>query len=140
VRAFELTSFDGKTVSVPHTDGRTLLFFFSPDCVHCWRQAAAWREVLERARGRGVQVVGVAKPSDRQEDVLAMIHDTGLSQLPVYAATEEALARWGVQGTPTTLLLARGGRVQGVWLGRWAPETYATALALIEGSGVDGGD
>lgn len=26
VRAFELTSFDGKTVSVPHTDGRTLLF------------------------------------------------------------------------------------------------------------------
>ena len=105
-------------------DGRKhLLLFFSPHCPYCVQQAPLWRDVLDQLDSNRFSVIGVVGDKEDRSAVAVHVEELGYSKtktaLPIVFLSDEALARYKLVATPTTLLISDAGKVEHVWVGKW---------------------
>ncbi len=105
-------------------DGRKhLLLFFSPHCPYCVQQAPLWRDVLNQIDSNRFRVIGVVGDKEDRRAVSVHVEELGYSKtktaLPIVFLSDEALARYKLMATPTTLLISDAGKVEHVWVGKW---------------------
>lgn len=105
-------------------DGRKhLLLFFSPHCPYCVQQAPLWRDMLNQIDSNRFSVIGVVGDKEDRRAVTTHVEELGYSKtktaLPIVFLSDEALARYKLVATPTTLLISDAGKVENVWVGKW---------------------
>jgi len=102
---------------------RHLLLFFSPSCPYCIQQGPIWADLLNLIDSSRFEVVGIV--GDREDKQKVANHADGLGYfktrlvLPIVSVSDEALARYKLTATPTTLLIDNSGTVEHVWVGKW---------------------
>lgn len=111
--SIRLRGVDGHEVELPmRGDRETVLYFLSPSCAWCDRNVVSIRALAEGA-GAKYRFVGIS---------VALTGDLAVQRdaygFDVFTAVDaNALSRYGVSGTPTTLLVDRQGRVRRAWPG-----------------------
>ncbi|MET0648506.1 MAG: redoxin domain-containing protein [Pyrinomonadaceae bacterium] len=115
---------------------RHLLFYFSPGCPYCVQQAAQWRAALDKVDGGSVSVVGVVREGEDRQAVLAHAEGAGYfktkTPLPIVFFDDDALARYKLTATPTTLLIDDAGKVEQSWVGKWDAEKAGEVAAALK--------
>jgi thiol-disulfide isomerase/thioredoxin len=111
---------DGRRLGPEALAGKVLLVnFWATSCAVCVAEMPELAAVYDAYRSRGLELVAVAMPYDRPDHVL---HFASTRRLPFPVALDpmgRAVAAWGgVEGTPTTWLVAPDGRVVRRWVGR----------------------
>ena len=100
-----------------------VLLFFSPNCPYCVQQAPMWRDMLNQIDSNRFSVVGVVDDKEDKRAVSVHVEELGYSKtrtaLPIVFLNDEALARYKLVATPTTLLMSDAGKVEHVWVGKW---------------------
>lgn len=125
------TLLDGKTSSTTQWPGRVMLVnFWATSCAVCIKEMPRIIETHERFKGRGFDTLAVAM----QYDPPAAVADYAQSRrLPFGVAIDNtgAIAKsfGGIQGTPTTLLVDKRGRIVRRFVGE--PD-FAQLHGLIE--------
>ncbi len=113
-----------------------LLLYFSPSCTYCVQQAPLWRDILNHVDSSRVEVLGLV--SDKQDRKAVFTHAEGLgyfktvTQLPVLFVTNDALVRYKLVATPTTLLVSSAGQVERVWVGKWGQVQTNEVVAALK--------
>lgn len=75
---FQIEDIDFKAVKLSDFKGRfILLFFWSPDCVHCKDEIRQLKEVYKKYKNKGLEVFGVAITSDKP-DWLRISYEEGI--------------------------------------------------------------
>lgn len=105
-------------------DGRKhLLLFLSPTCPYCVQQAPLWRDVLNKVDSNRFSVLGFVDAKEDRQIVSAHAEELGYfkttTPLPIVFLSGDALARYKLIATPTTLLISDAGKVEHVWVGKW---------------------
>jgi thiol-disulfide isomerase/thioredoxin len=103
-------------------DGRRhLVLFFSPSCAYCVQQAPLWRKLLNEVDSTRFSVVGIVGARENKKAVSTHAEELGYfrtrTSLPVVFLNDEALARYKLTATPTTLLINDDGKVERAWVG-----------------------
>lgn len=76
---FQVTSYDGRVVSLEQLKGKVVVaMFFSTTCPHCQNASRAMGPIYEELKGQGLEVVGLA------------LNETGPSGLRSFAANYSA--------------------------------------------------
>lgn len=112
-----------------------LIMYFSATCAYCVQQAPLWRDVLNKLDSSRVEVLGLVSDKQDKKAVLTQAEELGYfktsTPLPVLFVTNEALVRYKLVATPTTLLVSSAGNVEHVWVGKWdEAQTNEVAAAL----------
>jgi len=79
-------------------------------CRPCAREAAALERLYERYRGRGVEVIGV-QVQDTAVDARRFLRTHGATYLAGLDPHLTVANRFGLRGTPYTVVIGRDGRV-----------------------------
>lgn len=102
-------------------DGRepTVIYVFSPLCPWCKRNEANIR-ALVAAAGSRYRIVGVSTVATNLRQYIA----DGHAPFPVYLMkSEDQMRELGLSGTPETLVVDTGARVEKVWPGAYLEPT-----------------
>ena len=82
-----------------------------------------WRDMLNQIDSNRFSVVGVVDDKEDKRAVSVHVEELGYSKtrtaLPIVFLNDEALARYKLVATPTTLLMSDAGKVEHVWVGKW---------------------
>jgi len=125
---------DGRPYELNYSkdERKHLLLYFSPSCPYCVQQAPLWRNVLNKVDSSRVEVLGVVSDQLDKQEVYTHAEELGYFKtkvpLPIMFANNEALARYKLVATPTTLLVGKNGTVEHVWVGKW-DDTKTTDVA-----------
>jgi hypothetical protein len=107
-------------------EGRVVLFFFDPECMHCFDAA----QKLSKLRWRDTRVVGV--PITHPEFGPQFAADTGL-RMTLTADHEKLRSVFPYAGVPTAVVLENGReRTALVRFGGEEPEASLRSVGLIE--------
>lgn len=132
------TDLNGKPYQVQYArDGKKqLLMFFSPSCLYCVKQGPIWRDLLDRIDANRFNVVGIVGDREDKQEVTQHVDGLGYFKtrvaLPVVAVNNDALARYKLTATPTTLLIDDSGRVERAWVGMWDDAKIAEVAAALK--------
>ncbi len=112
-------------------NGRTLVLVLSTHSPSCTESAPFYRQVMQAATaGPGVKLIGVfPEPVAEAASYLAgeSIQVDQVKQIPLHET--------GVVGTPTLILVNRGGIVIKTWVGKLADERQRELLSVISRHG-----
>jgi len=104
-----------------------ILNFWATWCAPCVREMPALDRLAVLLKGTGVEVIAVSEDRKALNKIKPFYDANNLKNLGVYYDVKSALSRKvGVQGLPTTVLIAADGQIAGRVLGvlEWdAPET-----------------
>ena len=93
----------------------TILYWFSPTCAWCEKNAKNFEALAEQAGVRYRFVpVSVAPPAD----LAAYAKRRGIT-VPLYSIDRQTAKSYGFFGTPTTMRLSPTGKVLNVWSGAY---------------------
>lgn len=106
--------------------GRRLVVVLSTTCRFCAESAPFYTRLADAAERSGVQLVAVFAQSI--EDSTRFATGVGLGSAQVVQAYPPA---FGVQGTPSLILVDEEGRVIAIWQGLLQPEDEAVVLEKI---------
>jgi peroxiredoxin len=111
--AVTVVSLQGERVALDALQGKVVLVnFWATDCAVCLQEMPAMVETYRKYRARGFEALFIAMPYDRPDRVL---HYARSEQLPFKVALdiqgEAARAFGGIQGTPTTFIVDKRGRI-----------------------------
>jgi peroxiredoxin len=111
---------DGRRLGPDALAGKVLLVhFWATSCAVCVEEMPEWVAVYEAYRARGLEMIAVAMPYDRADRVLRFVEGRALPFPVALDPMGRAVAAWGgIEGTPTTWLVAADGRVARRWVGR----------------------
>lgn len=115
---------------------RHLLLFFSPGCPYCIKQGPIWVNLLNLIDSSRFEVVGIV--GDREDKQKVASHADALGYfktrlvLPIVSVNDEALARYKLTATPTTLLIDNSGTVEHVWVGKWDQSKINEVAAVLD--------
>jgi thioredoxin-related protein len=120
------TSLKGRVPGVDWSaNGRTLVLAISSTCHFCKDSEPFYRK-LRQELGKGIKMVAVLpQPVTEAEQYLK---NDGVAVDQVKQVSMGAL---GVRGTPTMLLVDKGGMVTKVWTGRLQPEQEEQVLSFL---------
>jgi hypothetical protein len=113
----------GARTVIPVAAGKTpsVIYFFSPTCVWCKRNAEALNRLAERVRGK-YQILGLALSDSGVEDFAKATQMT----IPRYVDPDtKTLNDYKFGPTPETIVVAPGGKVLAVWSGAFSAVTMA---------------
>ncbi len=92
--ALEMTAMDGRKISLADLKGKpVLVMYFSTDCPHCQRAAAAMAPVYQEMSAKGVQFLGLALNPTAEGNLGAFV-DRYQVGFPVATADRSHFARF----------------------------------------------
>jgi peroxiredoxin len=108
--ALQLTMLTGEKVRVDSLHGKTVLYFFNPDCDHCQREAKDISEHLDAFQDYKIYFIAAPDSGDMEE--FASEYD--LSNIPnvffANAEIPEVVRLMGSIGTPTLYIYGNEGQ------------------------------
>ncbi len=109
-----VTTTVGKQIALKHLQGHPVLInFWSVGCRPCIDEMPWLSQLYRRLAPKGLEMIAVAMPDDRPDNVLEIARREGLTYPIALDLTGEiARAFGGVSATPTTLLLGPGGHIR----------------------------
>jgi Redoxin len=120
VPAIKAKDVEGNPVTVSYSEGGlpTVVYVLSPQCGWCARNVENIKALAQGARGK-YRFVALSLSDDKlKENVLN--HDLGF---PVYSGLSgDARAAYKLGGTPQTIVVSAGGRVQKSWTGAYTEQ------------------
>lgn len=107
---------DGNTTQIVFDDSRpTVLYVLSPACGWCKRNEANIKALVSKAGSR-FRFVGLSVVSAGLKDYATRGH----APFPVYAVqSQKQAAKLGLTGTPETLVVGPGAKVEKAWMGAY---------------------
>jgi len=107
---------DGKAIELSFDDSRpTVLYVLSPECGWCKKNEPNIKALVAVAGAR-FRFVGLSTLSVGLKDYIAQ----GRAPFQVYAVqSPEQAAKLGLTGTPDTILVGPGAKVERVWMGAY---------------------
>lgn len=108
---FELTSFDGETLSLLDLRGQIVIVnFWGSWCVPCHAEAPDFQAIHEDFAELGVVIIGV-NWLDVEREALAFLDDYGLTYANGPDIAERIAETYHIQGAPETFIIGRDGMV-----------------------------
>jgi peroxiredoxin len=127
---YQLTDLDGNPVRLEDLRGKVVwLNFFASWCPPCQQETPILRELSERYRDRGLEVVGVSVQETSPDDIRAYAERYELPYTIGFDGSGHILRSYRVFALPTQFFLDTDGRVHTIVNG---PVDEAGASALIE--------
>jgi hypothetical protein len=119
---------DGKPTQLTFDDSRpTVLYVFSPLCGWCKRNEANIKSTVAIAGSR-FRFVGISISSQNLKEYIAQGH----APFPVYLVkSPEQSNQLGFIGTPMTIVVGPGARVQKVWQGAYMEQNQKEVEAFF---------
>ncbi|MBB5061352.1 protein-disulfide isomerase [Granulicella aggregans] len=112
-----LSGFDlnGKPLLVTFSSAsdKTLLLVFSPHCQYCKQNWPRWQKVLDS--GKAMHVLYADLSGDADMAYLDAYDHSKSRQL--IRLDQETKRAYSLSTTPTTLIIGKGGHIDGVWIG-----------------------
>jgi len=111
---------DGSRIGPEQLAGQvTLVNFWATSCAVCVAEMPDLARLHEQYRPRGFAVLAIAMPYDRPDHVLDFVRRRALPFPVALDPMGAAVQAWGgVDGTPSSWLVGRDGRVRAFWQGR----------------------
>ena len=107
----------------------TVLLALSKDCHFCTESAPFYRKLVDETAGRSdVRIVAIF-PREGVSDGNAYLNELGLSVAETRHAPLETI---GARGTPTLVLVDKGGKVVQSWTGRLTSEKELELLSRLK--------
>jgi peroxiredoxin len=115
----KLTTLRDQPVTIPFTQGAagTVLYFFSPTCPWCTKNAPSI-EALSKAVGGRYAVVAVAEAAEKE--LVQTQLGAKPTSIPVYLLPKATQNAYLLRTLPTTLVIDRAGVVLRAWPGAYA--------------------
>lgn len=127
---YQLTDLDGKPVTLESLRGKVVwLNFFASWCPPCQQETPVLRELSERYRDRGLEIVGVSVQETSADDVRAYAERYRLPYTIGFDGSGHVFHTYKVFALPTQFFLDTSGRLVQVVNG---PVDEAGASALID--------
>ena len=132
---FELTAFDGSTVSLAdHADSPVFLYFWSSWCEPCRKEAPAIQALWEEYRDRGYVFIGV-NMLDSEEAARAFADEFALTFPLVTDVAGAVYVDYGVYGLPEAFFLRPGLEVDQKYIGELTEPVLRERLDAIAADG-----
>ncbi len=107
---FELTTFDGRKISLEQLRGRPIVLnFWASWCVPCKAEAKDLQEAYTLFKELGVEFVGIAV-QDTREDAMKFIEEYGVTYPNGLDETGDIARDYKIYGIPKTFVIDREGR------------------------------
>lgn len=111
--AIAVTTLQGESVALSELRGKVVLVnFWATDCAVCLKEMPAMVQTWRTFQAHGFDAIFIAMPYDRPDRVL---HYARGAELPFKVALDirgdAARAFGGIQGTPTTFVIDKRGRI-----------------------------
>ena len=126
------TTWAGEEVPLSSVEGRpTVVNFFASTCVPCITEMPAFEEVYQDLGGAAgpVAFLGIAISSDRSEDALALVEETGVTYPTAKDLDGSVVGALDVSVLPTTVLLDADGGVVASSAGELSADELRDAIA-----------
>lgn len=119
---------DGKPTQLAFDDSRpTVMYVFSPLCGWCKKNEANIKSTVAIA-GNRFRFVGVSTISENLKDYIAQGH----APFPVYVVkSPEQATQLGFVGTPMTIVVGPGAKVEKVWQGAYMNDNQKEVEAFF---------
>ncbi|MBI4687610.1 MAG: redoxin domain-containing protein [Nitrospirae bacterium] len=109
---FKLKSIDGKPVSLSEYKGKiTVIIYWRPDQSRSIEALKDSRDVLKRFKGKGVEVISLIPDGETVEGILKIIKDNEVDFPILIDAAKEVFGGYGIRVYPTTVIIARDGKI-----------------------------
>ena len=122
--AFEVTTLDGRTISLASLKGKVVIVdFWATWCPPCREEIPHFVQ-LYKTYAPKLEILGISLDEDGKEAVAAFVKEHEMTY-PV-ALGDEALGDTfgGIRGLPTTFVIDPQGRIVRKYLGYQPPETF----------------
>ena len=124
------TGLDGRPISLADLKGKAVwINFFASWCPPCQSETPVLRDIADRYRDRGLEVVGISVQETNADDVRAYAERYQLDYTIGADLTGEIFRLYRLWGLPTSFFIAPDGGIRSVVL---APLTEAGAQAQVE--------
>jgi peroxiredoxin len=128
--AFQLTDLDGKQIRLDDLRGKVVwLNFWASWCPPCQQETPVLRELDERYRDRGLEIVGISVQETSADDIAEYAERYDLGYTIGFDASGHVFREYKVYALPTQFFIGTDGVIQHVVNG---PVDEAGASALIE--------
>jgi peroxiredoxin len=121
---------DGNPISLAELKGKAVwINFFASWCPPCQSETPVLRDIADRYKDRGLEVVGISVQETNADDVRAYAERYQLDYTIAADLTGEIFRDYRLWGLPTSFFIAPDGGIRSVVL---APLTEAGAQAQVE--------
>jgi thiol-disulfide isomerase/thioredoxin len=125
-----LTDLDGRPVVLASLKGKTIwLNFWASWCPPCQSETPVLRDLAERYRARGLEVVGIAVQESSTQNVAAYAAKYQLTYMIAPDSTGEIFRTYRLYGLPTQFFIGPEGAIRAIVP---APLSERAAVARIE--------
>ena len=115
---FALPDLQGKTITnADLKDKVTLINFWFPSCPGCVSEMPKIIKTAQDYQSKNFQVLGIAQPIDPIESVHQYVKEYGLPFTVMYDADKTAAKAFGTQVYPTSVLIAKNGKILKTYVG-----------------------
>ena len=107
------TTIDGKPFDLTQLKNKTVLIdFWATWCVHCVEDIPALKKCYEDYHAKGFEVVAISADEDRSE-LVEFLKSEQIPWINIYdnGGKHPAMAEFGIQAFPSTLLVGKDGKV-----------------------------
>ena len=127
---YQLDDLDGNPIRLADLKGKAVwVNFFASWCPPCQSETPVLRDIADRYRDRGLEVVGISVQETNADDVRAYAERYQLDYTIAADLTGEIFRLYRLWGLPTSFFIAPDGGIRSVVL---APLTEAGAQAQVE--------
>ena len=115
-----------------HSGKVVVVNFWATWCPPCRAETPELVELYDRYRGRGLEIVGITLDEDPKAVVPGFVSRYDVRYPVLIPGPEFTLASY-VESLPTTLILDRGGRIAGSWIGQVHEDDLVPAIEKLLG-------
>jgi peroxiredoxin len=127
--AFEVTTFDGETVSLESLRGKVVLVnFWATWCPPCRQEMPSFERVWRDRRGDGLVILGVSTDRIGADAVREFVRDRGYTYPIAMAPTTMTRDFGGARVLPSSFLIDRAGSIRHEVTGYFAEPALRAAL------------
>jgi thiol-disulfide isomerase/thioredoxin len=118
--ALQLNNLSGKQIDLAHFKGKVVMVnFWASWCEPCREEFEELTQLQEDYASKGLVVLAV-NLAEMKPRILQFLKGNGFSENSIEILLDRnstAYKSWKARGLPTTFLVSRGGKVEGVWIG-----------------------
>ena len=126
------TGLTGQTVTLSSFRGKVVLLeFMEPWCPHCQDMAPVLERLYAQYGSNGVIILSISGPwqGATAQDTAQFIKNYGSSWSYAYDSSGSVMSEYGVNSTPTFMIIGKDGSLVGRYDGEQSYETLAAGLS-----------